>query len=160
MTDHAPAAAEGLPNLTRRNLIAGLAAAPVVAVPTLAVAALEPTRSAQERMNAAVAELKLAAAELWPDADIWRESYGTPGDKSEALPVMFIVGRSARVCVVPWTGAGLYECRETKTGKQPVYWVEKTPKGYRCAHWWKGKPQGGWRRYCESQLSLVRVLGN
>jgi hypothetical protein len=39
MTDHVPAAAKGLPKLTRRNLLAGLAAAPVAAMPTVALAA-------------------------------------------------------------------------------------------------------------------------
>lgn len=39
MTDHVPAAAEGLPNITRRNVLLGLAgAAPVIAVSSTAVA--------------------------------------------------------------------------------------------------------------------------
>ncbi|MEQ1943525.1 hypothetical protein ABMA32_14010 [Mesorhizobium sp. VNQ89] len=151
------AAAEGMPNLNRRNLLAGLATAPVVALPAVAVAAVEPV-TAQERLDAAIAELKAAASELWPDADIHREHVGTPGDTAEALPVMVIVGRSARVCRVPWSGPDVYECRDEKTGQQPIYWVEKTAKGYRCAHWWKGARQGGWLRYSESRLRLVRVL--
>jgi hypothetical protein len=153
MTDHVPAAAKGLPNLTRRTLLAGLAAAPVAALPTVAIAAAP--MNAQDRLQAAIAELKAAAYDLWPDIDAVAEHYGQPGDTAEAAPVMVILSRSARVRAVSWSGPGLYECRNEKTGQQPVYWVEKTPRGYRCALWWRGKPQGKWRRFSEARLRLL-----
>lgn len=155
MTDHVPAAAEGLPNLNRRSLLLGIAAAPVITLPTVAVAR---ATTAQERLQSAIAELKAAAYEVWPDIVHINERVGVAGDKAEAAPIILVMCRPPQARIVPFHGPGLYECLDRKTGKQPVYWVEKTPKGFRCAHWWKGKPQGGWRRYSESRLQLIRVL--
>lgn len=142
-------------NATRRSVLLGFAAAPVAALPSVAAsaAALSPL----ERFNAALAEIQAAAFELWPDIDTFRTRVGQPGNVHEGMPVLLTAFRRAEPKYEKWSGAGLYEVQHGKA--HPIYWVERAPSGsYRAWHSWRGKRQGGVKRFTDATLKIIRKM--
>jgi hypothetical protein len=139
--------------MNRRNLLIGIAAASTATVPIAVEAAPTP----QECIALAVAEIKAAASELWPDIDCWRQYYGDAGDACEGLPIFLSGFRPAEPKHENWTGPGWYEVQHGKA--RPIYYIERTATGtYRACHWWKGKRQGGWKRFTDATLKIIRKV--
>ncbi|WP_343314894.1 twin-arginine translocation signal domain-containing protein [Brucella sp. BE17] len=78
--------------LNRRSFLRAAPAAGVaLTVPAVAIAE-KPVMTARERLDAAIAELKAAAAEIWPTADDWEVLV----DGRPSIPLLLSVYDSKR----------------------------------------------------------------
>lgn len=164
--DIVSAAGEAMPaaNINRRlflrNTAAAGAVAATIAAPVVAEAA---TVSPRERLDAAIAELKAAAEQIWPDIEDWTAN--TVSDENApyaGCPLVIAAHKPSLPKYAEWSGPALYELQDGKY--RPIYYVERVwahmdgAYVYRGCHFWKSKKEGPWVYFGRDELKIIRKV--
>lgn len=149
-------------SITRRLFLGRTASASAVALtvsaPVVAEAVAAPKLTDQEKVQFHIDALKELLTGLHPTADAPHGHYNTTERGSGCIVITAIVN------YIPFDGPGLYEVEDGN--RMPVYWVEgfystmDRTHGYRACHSWKGKRQGPWIYFGESDLRLCRKVAS
>lgn len=150
-------------NITRR-LFLNTAAASAVAATSIPSAAAVADASSRQRLQAAIAEVKAIALEIWPDINQWTDIVFSDDDGPYTqCPLMLVGHKPALPPYLEWSGPGVYELQRDKT--RPIYYVERVWSAtdgewlYRGCHWWKAKHGGPFVHFgADEQLKIIRKV--